>query len=178
MTGKISQSQSSFRCLCVYFRRTDGVPQDRYAWQHPESVCHHPSTLVISPADHMEELWMWRWACESNFSIILLYWTLSHKNYCYCYPVNSLTCYVSLCLILMPQLSVWALCVCWRALQHILPFQTASALCPVLPRWTPAAQPQRKRQHDLGQGKGEVTRPLTNWWLATPDKIMDLPYTC
>lgn len=50
-------------CLCVCYRPTSDVPQDRYVWLHPESVCHHLSTLVTSPAHHMEEVWTWRWAC-------------------------------------------------------------------------------------------------------------------
>lgn len=54
------------KCVCVCLRQTDVVPQDRYVWQRPESVCRLPSTPAISPADHMEELWMWRWACESH----------------------------------------------------------------------------------------------------------------
>lgn len=58
------------------------------------------------------------------------------------------------------QLSLWALCVCWRALQHILPFQIAPAFWPVLPRWTPIAQPQRKKQHNLDPGKRLSTDKL------------------
>lgn len=58
------------------------------------------------------------------------------------------------------QLSLWALCVCWRALQHILPFQIAPAFWPVLPRWKPIAQPQRKKQHNLDPGKRLSTDKL------------------
>lgn len=68
-------------------------------------------------------------------------------------------------LALMPQLSLWALRVCWGALQHILPLQTAAALQPALPRWTPPAQPQRKRRNNLAPGEGKVKRPLTKWRL-------------
>lgn len=56
----------------VCFRWTDDVPQERCAWQHPESVCHRPSTPAVSPVDHMEELWMRRWACESPYHLFPL----------------------------------------------------------------------------------------------------------
>lgn len=42
-------------CLCVCFRHTADVLQERYASHHPESVCHHHCILVTSPVDHMEE---------------------------------------------------------------------------------------------------------------------------
>lgn len=94
----------------VCFRQTDGVLQERFVWQHPESVCHHSSTLVISPVDHMEELWTWRWACESHFSIILLcklYYPIKINTSRYNeiindHPVNRLTHVVCL--------SVWSWC--------------------------------------------------------------------
>lgn len=57
-------------CVRVCFRQTNDVPQDRYVWLHPESVYHHLSTLVTSPVHHMEEVWMWRWACQSRHFII------------------------------------------------------------------------------------------------------------
>lgn len=44
-------------------RRTKDVPQDRSAWLHPENVFHRVSTPATSPAPHMEEAWMPRWAC-------------------------------------------------------------------------------------------------------------------
>lgn len=72
ITSKICVFKDIFRYLCsMCFRQTDDVPQVRYVWQHPGSVCHLPSTPVISPVDNMEELWMWRWACESHLYFLI-----------------------------------------------------------------------------------------------------------
>lgn len=85
---------SVYVCLFVCFRQTYGVLQAKSAWQHPESVCHHPSTLVISPVDHMEELWMWRWACKSNFPTTFTSLNIFPKKHTDSMPIwqNCLTC--------------------------------------------------------------------------------------
>lgn len=76
---------------------------------------------------------------------------------------SNLFVFCLICWILMPKLPVWAICVCWGTLQHFLPFQSATALCPALPRRTSAAQHQKKRQHGLEQGKGEVAGSSKIW---------------
>lgn len=59
----------------------------------------------------------------------------------------------------MPQMSVWALRVCRRAVQRSLPFQAAPDSRPIFPGWTPAAEPQRERWCDLG------TREAATLWI-------------